>query len=135
MFHVLRVASDYSMVVVCETEKEVPDPEDLECRFYLYDTNGLKKQDFAETNYRSVLGYFSGHADGLGFGEIPAKPFASMEDVRTWHRLGRATSVVTEYEKLLADETLSQDLRERCEAGVTAARAELADMRARYAPT
>ena len=75
MYKVIRVSGDYNLLIVENSEK----------KFYLYSAyRGDKDNVFEEASKNIVLQYFSGQADGMGFGEMPKKPFESLEAVWNW---------------------------------------------------
>ncbi len=111
MFHVIRVSSSYKMVVVCCSERQEPRPEDPSNTYFIY--NNLTDEDFEESSYRGVLGYFSGIADGMGFGELPKEPFSSLDDVRRWREERALKSDIDSLDSLIADESFSKNLRKK----------------------
>lgn len=79
MFRMIRVAHDYELVIV--VTPEAAGPETAEAKFYRFATwtiSGHKPNIFNEITREEAIGYFSGHADGLGFAEPPEVPFANL---------------------------------------------------------
>lgn len=84
-FSVIRVSDDYGMVIVVTPEDTDPqNPKDA--RFYLHHDIKWKEGEpfFREASFREVLGFFSGHADGMGWGNHPEQPFDTLDAVEKW---------------------------------------------------
>ena len=75
MYKIIRASSLYEVVII-ETN-EIPK------QFYRYE-GSLGPESIEEISERYMAGYFSGNADGMGFGELPTKYFSSIEEVLTW---------------------------------------------------
>ncbi len=85
-YEVIRVSADYGMLVVWPFGAEQATNE----LFWIH--NDCENQStypdgayFREASRIDAIGYFSGQADGMGWGDMPElNRFASLDDVRKW---------------------------------------------------
>jgi hypothetical protein len=89
-YKVIRVSEDYGVVVVaCGEEAAVENPDSPELTFFEHNDHVERSAVpfFAEVTRNRAIQYFSGIADGLGWGdEMPRTHFASLEEVEAWAR-------------------------------------------------
>jgi len=85
-YRIIRAASDYgAAVIVCPAETDPKNQADLaSARFYLHNDNIEQQGFFEEIDFGLVKCYFSGLADGLGFGGLPDQAFSSLKEVQAW---------------------------------------------------
>jgi len=79
-YRVIRASEDYEIIVVVSPEDA--DPED-ECTFYARRKQGDERK-VTEVTKKAAMQYFSGIADGMGWGKLPDKVFSSLEEVEVW---------------------------------------------------
>ena len=77
MLKIIRVSGDYGKIVV----ETIGEPKE-----YYHNTDSIKIDDFHKITEKVVVGYFSGMADGLGWGELPEQEFTTLEDIKKWAR-------------------------------------------------
>jgi len=87
-FEVIRVSSDYQVVILIDPPGAKPEDADKT----VYEHNGYISDNdegdyFTDISTHAALGYFSGQADGMGWGEIPAKPFDTLAEAEEWARM------------------------------------------------
>lgn len=88
-FQVIRASKDCEVIVVAEItirEDEAGSVNKIDStgRYYVYNNN--TGQEFACVPEKEARSYFSGIANGLGFGEVPLKVFETLVDVGLWRR-------------------------------------------------
>lgn len=93
-YRVIRVSEDYRVVVVVTPENAKF--EDDGAIYYLHKetVEGNSEEFWGEISARGTLAYFSGHADGMGWREMPEGSFESLSDIEKWvteqeHRYSR----------------------------------------------
>ena len=82
-FRVIRVSSNYRLVVLVSPEDAGPEDE---CEIFVHNNVACKQKKvvFKKSTRRIAICYFSGQADGLGFGEMPNAPFGSLREAADW---------------------------------------------------
>lgn len=83
-YRVIRVSEDYRVVVVVTPENA--DPGNENATYFVHnDYTAQENEEFwSEISADGTLAYFSGHADGMGWAEMPKKPFEALSDVEGW---------------------------------------------------
>jgi hypothetical protein len=81
-YRIIRLSGDYGMAIIASPENA--GPVDLSNRFWLINDNKPEFETFKEVELNAVLGYFSGHADGMGFSELPDIIFEEIKDAEKW---------------------------------------------------
>lgn len=107
-FRVIRVSEDYGVVVVVSPEDAGPDTP--HASFWVHNDNTQEESEkfFAAASKAEVLGYFSGHADGLGWGNRPAEQFESLTAIEEWaEKSATRASCETTIQAFAACENLS----------------------------
>jgi hypothetical protein len=67
---------------------------------------------FQPISEMGVWGYFSGQADGLGFGEMPDNPFESLDQVKLWAEQSAEKSAAEMMDKLFSQEDVFDTILE-----------------------
>lgn len=75
IFKVVRASCGYATLVVESMGKR---------HKYYVSRDDLETAQFKEVNEKEALLYFSGQADGMGFGELPRQDFVSLKEVEDW---------------------------------------------------
>jgi len=81
-YQIIRAGRGYNPVIAVTPPNAGPDTDGA--RFYEKKSWGPGAGEFRETNARSALMAFSGHADGWGWADLPDETFASLEDIEDW---------------------------------------------------
>ena len=106
MYRVIRITAFYDLAILVSP----PDfePEDPNARYYLFvvEEPGI----FKEVTSKQALGYFSGHCDGAGFGELPGHNFRDFVDFNNW-RSWKAEQAYAEFRKFVPEITPEEGLR------------------------
>jgi hypothetical protein len=93
-YKVIRASSGYETIVVELEEKGVK-------RYFVKD-NLKPTEDFEEVSEESILMYFSGIADQMGFGELPEQTFDSLEEVDEWREKAQRAAAENHLTETLA---------------------------------
>lgn len=88
-YRIIRAGAGYNPIIAV-----TPPDADYEtegARYFEKKSWGPKAGEFYETNARSALMGFSGHADGWGWADLPEQDFASLDEIEAWvrERLGK----------------------------------------------
>lgn len=82
-YRIIRVAEDYGLIIAVSPADATPQSETAQ--YYRYATWKIEPDQDAErfhaVSRNTAQGYFSGHADGLGFGVVPDQTFPSLDAV------------------------------------------------------
>lgn len=85
MFRIIRCGAYYELVIVVTPEYASLQTRDA--KFYRYADWSIgdhQPEVFNEVSAEGAEGYFNGHADGMGWGEIPDYDFESFEAIMEW---------------------------------------------------
>lgn len=93
MFYIIRASSDFEIVIVVKL-KNIKGCEPAQ--HYLSDARA-KDGGFKEITMAEAEGYFSGMADGMGFGKLPSKGFRSLKNLKAWINGARAKAFKESY--------------------------------------
>lgn len=93
-YKVIRASEGYGMVIAVTPPDATPENyRKKEAKFFLHnDLLDGETDFFSEVSVTTVIGYFSGHADGMGFGQLPENSFTDLAEIQTW-----ATEKAAEY--------------------------------------
>jgi hypothetical protein len=83
MYQIIRAASDYCLVIIATppgSAASTPGPDSKFFRFASWQIHDHAPCVWNEISADTALGYFSGHADHFGGGEIPDQPFTSLDE-------------------------------------------------------
>ena len=83
-FQIIRASAGYELVIVVTPPNA--DADNPKAQYFIHDQDTQKSGDpyFSSLSKEAVRQYFSGQADGMGFGTLPEKPFDSLEEVKKW---------------------------------------------------
>lgn len=81
---VIRASSGYETIIVTFEENK-------KTKHYLHDDRIYRNSGivFKEISKKEAERYFSGQADGMGFGVFPRKFFTSLEEIEEWRKEAR----------------------------------------------
>lgn len=122
MFKIIRVASDYSVVVLVTSLSG--EPYNPGNKYFLYNSNLLEDSEtkemladagdadavFIEVKEGIALQYLSGIADGLGWGELAVNDFPSLSDAWQWIREAQKIAAKALEQNLIRDATFDPTL-------------------------
>ncbi len=85
---IIRASTDFSLVIVAVSTKAdvFSDPKTKFYRFEERFAGGTAKRGFKKIGKKTAQGYFSGQADGIGYGKPPDNRFNSFKTCRRWIR-------------------------------------------------
>lgn len=84
-FRIIRAGEGYGLIVVVSPENaEIDDPTARYWCWRDWTIGDLPKREFVEITQHAAQMYFSGQADGLGWGELPENAFETLREVREW---------------------------------------------------
>ncbi len=123
MYEVIRVSSDYRVVVVATGG---PDDPDTKC--YVLDSyRGMT--EFEEMSPVGVMTtYFAGIADGMGFGEIPKESFKTLDAIRAWSKRKSLEETRDALKRIADGDSYSADLRQQAKEELAELEQNLKDL-------
>lgn len=85
MYKVIRCGTNYDLVIVVTPENAGPETPGVKCyRYASWHIGNHKPNVFNEITVRDAEMYFSGHADGLGYGKLSQEIFSSLEEAASF---------------------------------------------------
>jgi len=81
-FQIIRLSEGFALAIAVSPYGA--DFKTLGRRYFFYDAEGRGPKEFVEVSEDRVTGYFSGHADGMGYEIPPDDVFAGLEAVFQW---------------------------------------------------
>jgi len=82
LYKIIRCGSGYDLVIVVSPSDASPESEEAKYfRFATWKVDGYKPHQFHMIEKDAALGYFSGHADGLGYENVPSITFTSLDEI------------------------------------------------------
>ena len=82
MYKIIRCGLGFDPVIVVTPAEAGPDPPGAKFhRLASWPIGDHKPNVFNEISRETALGYFSGHADGMGFEEFPREPFSTLDEL------------------------------------------------------
>jgi hypothetical protein len=92
MHQIIRCGDRFGLVIaVTPPDADPQTPDATFYRFADWEINGKLPQVFHEISKEEAMGYFSGHADGLGWEDFSEEPFETLEKLQEY--------VIAEYQK------------------------------------
>lgn len=82
-YEIIRASGDFKVVVA----------KDWEHRYYVRNQYENERALFKEATKREAEMYFSGQADGMGFGNFPPHAFAELQEIVEWADICRNASI------------------------------------------
>jgi hypothetical protein len=81
-YNIIRLSEDCGVAIIVSPEDAIAWHKDN--KYWLMNHNNKEFETFKEVNSDTVLGYFSGIADGLGWHPIPNIAFEEIKDAEKW---------------------------------------------------
>jgi hypothetical protein len=92
-YRIIRASACYGLVIAVEPADATPDSETASYhRCADWQIAQETPDQFHPITRMGALGYFSGHADGLGFGTVPDQSFATLDEVLAYRNTQRSKS-------------------------------------------
>lgn len=125
MFKAIRVSEDCRVVLV----QEVADGAEAgpgAGQVHLRRVDHMRTEGWQAISEMAAMCYFSGVADGLGYGTRPDGPFASLETATVWMDRAILTHRIAWYQQLLEDHAQEPELVAALSADLARIQANLA---------